>query len=195
MLSPSKRLRDSVASLGPPVKLSRYALLLTFAWEVYAVALPHWRCASLLCTFCMHRCLMPLLCQAWTFRADDTSSAANGLIAAVRSQTAAAAAERGSQQPAAASLSACGQQVAVLVQEDLQPATLSLSACVQQPADVHVQPAAARLDTGVQPPTGAYSQPAALSLNACVRHLPRKWDQQRLEALLQEQGLEYAVVR
>lgn len=112
----------------------------------------------------------------------------------MRSQTAAAAAERGSQQPAAASPGAC-KYVEVLAQEALQPATASLSTCVQQAAEVHAQPAAARPDNGVQHPAGAPVQPAALSLNACVRHLPFKWDQQRLKALLQEQGLEYAVVR
>ncbi|KAK9841753.1 hypothetical protein WJX81_000856 [Elliptochloris bilobata] len=35
----------------------------------------------------------------------------------------------------------------------------------------------------------------AASLNACVQNLPRKWDQQRLVALLQEQGLQYVVAR
>ena len=127
-------------------------------------------------------------------RPDDISAPADGLIAAVRSQAAAAAAEQGSQQPAAASPGACGHAEA-LPKEAVQPATASLDACVQQAADVHAQPAAADFHAGVQQPAGAPAQPAALSLNACVRHLPRKWDQQRLKALLQEQGLEYAVVR
>ena len=112
----------------------------------------------------------------------------------MRSQAAAAAAERGSQHPAATSPGAC-ERAEVFAQEALQPATASLEACVQQPADVCVQPAAVSPNTGVQQPAGAPVQTAALSLNACVRHLPRKWDQQRLKALLQEQGLEYAVVR